>query len=190
MSPDNVAKVKSYLRGLAAFCSNSLRSQVDRVGRLMNAEIESIRSSRASVSALGRLRVKDPEMVVSNETVRQASSTTVSQLGTGSTGDANQDCLEFMRAIFPDDVDEARFYSTVDQNLYTRMQSMTLSIRIGIQFAVVADPMKDLLVDPARVVRDVAVAGVRIAGAPATACLLYTSPSPRDQRGSRMPSSA
>ena len=26
--------------------------------------------------------------------------------------------------------------------------------------------------------------------APLTACLLYTSPSPRDQRGSRMPSSA
>ena len=26
--------------------------------------------------------------------------------------------------------------------------------------------------------------------APAEACLLYTSPSPRDQRGSRMPSSA
>ena len=26
--------------------------------------------------------------------------------------------------------------------------------------------------------------------APAVACLLYTSPSPRDQRGSRMPSSA
>ena len=27
-------------------------------------------------------------------------------------------------------------------------------------------------------------------GAPTTHCLLYTSPSPRDQRGSRMPSSA
>ena len=26
--------------------------------------------------------------------------------------------------------------------------------------------------------------------APVSACLLYTSPSPRDQRGSRMPSSA
>ena len=29
-----------------------------------------------------------------------------------------------------------------------------------------------------------------LAGALAGACLLYTSPSPRDQRGSRMPSSA
>ena len=28
------------------------------------------------------------------------------------------------------------------------------------------------------------------ANTPTTACLLYTSPSPRDQRGSRMPSSA
>ena len=29
-----------------------------------------------------------------------------------------------------------------------------------------------------------------INGAPVSVCLLYTSPSPRDQRGSRMPSSA
>ena len=29
-----------------------------------------------------------------------------------------------------------------------------------------------------------------IGGGPANICLLYTSPSPRDQRGSRMPSSA
>ena len=32
--------------------------------------------------------------------------------------------------------------------------------------------------------------GVNIAGEPVVTCLLYTSPSPRDQRGSRMPSSA
>ena len=33
--------------------------------------------------------------------------------------------------------------------------------------------------------------GVILSGSPAsTTCLLYTSPSPRDQRGSRMPSSA
>ena len=31
---------------------------------------------------------------------------------------------------------------------------------------------------------------VTVGGAPMYACLLYTSPSPRDQRGSRMPSSA
>ena len=34
------------------------------------------------------------------------------------------------------------------------------------------------------------LAAIAIAGAPGTTCLLYTSPSPRDQRGSRMPSSA
>ena len=33
-------------------------------------------------------------------------------------------------------------------------------------------------------------AAMPAAPAPAPACLLYTSPSPRDQRGSRMPSSA
>ena len=32
--------------------------------------------------------------------------------------------------------------------------------------------------------------GVGATAIPFTACLLYTSPSPRDQRGSRMPSSA
>ena len=37
-----------------------------------------------------------------------------------------------------------------------------------------------------RVLNDALVEGMRIVGI----CLLYTSPSPRDQRGSRMPSSA
>ena len=35
-----------------------------------------------------------------------------------------------------------------------------------------------------------ALAGVKAAVAGVEPCLLYTSPSPRDQRGSRMPSSA
>ena len=34
------------------------------------------------------------------------------------------------------------------------------------------------------------IGSMRISGGEPTDCLLYTSPSPRDQRGSRMPSSA
>ena len=37
---------------------------------------------------------------------------------------------------------------------------------------------------------DFKVAGIVIYCAEVVSCLLYTSPSPRDQRGSRMPSSA
>ena len=38
--------------------------------------------------------------------------------------------------------------------------------------------------------RDNCTVTIPTAGGPVDACLLYTSPSPRDQRGSRMPSSA
>ena len=44
--------------------------------------------------------------------------------------------------------------------------------------------------DGAKAVAEVVLAITLEAGANFIACLLYTSPSPRDQRGSRMPSSA
>ena len=40
------------------------------------------------------------------------------------------------------------------------------------------------------VVKPLHVAGIKVVGDFVNNCLLYTSPSPRDQRGSRMPSSA
>ena len=51
-------------------------------------------------------------------------------------------------------------------------------------------PLDALLAEADRALR--VLSGSASAGRPnpATACLLYTSPSPRDQRGSRMPSSA
>ena len=45
-------------------------------------------------------------------------------------------------------------------------------------------------VDQGRVVKGVNFVGIRDAGDPVEICLLYTSPSPRDKRQSRMPSSA
>ena len=41
-----------------------------------------------------------------------------------------------------------------------------------------------------RVMSSLSLLGPRLTGIVTTTCLLYTSPSPRDQRGSRMPSSA
>ena len=40
------------------------------------------------------------------------------------------------------------------------------------------------------ILRELVAVGCAVQVVPATTCLLYTSPSPRDQRGSRMPSSA
>ena len=51
----------------------------------------------------------------------------------------------------------------------------------------IASRNPDIARDPA-IRADLALAGGDVAGA--CTCLLYTSPSPRDQRGSRMPSSA
>ena len=52
--------------------------------------------------------------------------------------------------------------------------------RIGLQSADADDVVQEVLAAVARSVKDWI----------ARSCLLYTSPSPRDQRGSRMPSSA
>ena len=59
---------------------------------------------------------------------------------------------------------------------------------------IAADPVEvdadvvDMIIN--RVIDNAAVAAASLTRAPVSACLLYTSPSPRDQRGSRMPSSA
>ena len=54
------------------------------------------------------------------------------------------------------------------------------------------DPQNNFIPDYGRITayRSANGMGIRLDGGTAYACLLYTSPSPRDQRGSRMPSSA
>ena len=160
------SKVKSYMRGLAAFCSYSMLNNVEVLGTLLNEEITSIKASRAEASAIGRLATNDTDIEIGNETVINASTITLAQISRDATGDSDKDCLNFVRRLFPDHVDAARFRATVDSHLYDRMESLTLGVRIGVAQAALSSPLKDVLGNPTLVASDVAVAGIRIAGAP------------------------
>jgi hypothetical protein len=159
-------KVKSYMRGLAAFCSYSMLNNVEVLGTLLNDEITSIKASRAEASAIGRLATNDTDIEIGNETVINASTITLAQISRDATGDSDNDCLNFVRRLFPDHVDAARFHDTVHTSLYSRMESLTLRVRRGVAQAVLSSPMKDVLGNSTLVASDVAVAGIRIAGAP------------------------
>ena len=50
--------------------------------------------------------------------------------------------------------------------------------------------LQDISQDNLEMVKQLLEKDISANGLPAKVCLLYTSPSPRDQRGSRMPSSA
>lgn len=158
-------KTLSYMRGIAAYCVYSLRANVEPLGGLVQSELTRIRSLKPRATAIGRLATDDDELEVSNDTVKNASTITLSQLAS-STGNASTDCLNFMRQIYPDHVDAARFQATIPDPLYSRIQNMVMGVRVGLAAAVQESPLQEVLLNPSLVANDVATAGVRIAGAP------------------------
>ena len=160
----NVDPTRSYLRGIAAFCSVELRAPVDMLDSLTN-EVSRIRGARPPAAALGRLRTEDTEVSITNETVFEASAVTLGQLQ-GATGDADADCLNYMRAIFPDDVDAMRFDATVAPHLYERLEPMVAATRSAMQQAWLTPPLNAVVQNASLVSEDTRVAGIRIAGAP------------------------
>ena len=71
---------------------------------------------------------------------------------------------------------------------YTCFHSCTLREHLSLSMDVLSDLVSDALFDPVEFDKERQVILQEIMMA--SDCLLYTSPSPRDQRGSRMPSSA
>lgn len=162
----NADRVQSYMRGVAAYCSNSLQGKVASFGRLAG-EVSSIRAYRSNATQLGKIETAgDDDVLIDNETIREATKVTISQLGVNSMGDAETDCLELMRAIYPDEVDDARFKATVDLAFYHRLQALVLSTRVGVSTAVTTSPIKEVVTDPSAVAENVLSTGFRIAGAP------------------------
>ena len=157
----------SYMRGLAAFCTCSMLHNVEVLGSLLNDEMALIKQGRPEASAIGRLAINDTEIEINNETVINASTTTLAQISRQTTNNGDSDCLNFMRKLFPDHVDAARFEATLGGNLYQRMEALTAVVRRGVASAIQKKPMVDVLLNPALVAQDVATAGIRIAGAPA-----------------------
>lgn len=162
---DGPDKVVSYMRGIAAYCVHSLRANVQTLTGPVHRELHSIREAKTQATALGRLEISSDEVVLGNETVRNASTVTLSQLAS-STGSASVDCLDFMRAIFPDHVSAARFEATMTDNLYQRLRTFVDDLRVGLSLAVQETPLKEVLSNPSQVATDVSEATIRIAGAP------------------------
>jgi hypothetical protein len=173
----NVDATRSYLRGIAAFCSVELRAPVDRLGSLTN-EVSRIRGARPPAAALGRLRTEDAEVSVTNETVFEASAVTLGQLQ-AATGDADADCLGYMRGLFPDDVDAMRFDATVAPHLYERLEPMVAATRSAMQQAWLTPPLNAVVQNASLVAEDTRVAGIRIAGAPRGSWAGVARPLPR-----------
>jgi hypothetical protein len=157
--------VKSYLRGLCAFCCVGLLSNVQDVGILTNGEMRSLAAARPHTAAPRRIYTNYSEPV-KNDTGTQAETITVSNLAGHASGNVDADCLHFMRWLFIDDVDAHRFSATVDYRLYERLESLVETLRIGMRDAVMSWPLTDVLTNASHVAHRVRTAGIRIAGAP------------------------
>ena len=88
-----------------------------------------------------------------------------------------------------DQVDE---YATIADVYDLWSSDMTADVPFYVGEAVAAGgPVLEVGVGTGRIALAIAAMGVDVVGIDVSqTCLLYTSPSPRDQRGSRMPSSA
>ena len=91
-------------------------------------------------------------------------------------------------------VDRKKRYGTpllhmIQQNVYSSSRSVSVRVRVRVSSIVVVAVVAVVAVVEVVVVVVVEVVGVVVVVV-VVVCLLYTSPSPRDQRGSRMPSSA
>lgn len=174
---ENPKKAISYLKGLGAFCSfGTFFPFVDydsspvrqSVYARLKAEMQSIRASRPAASAFGRLRqVGDADEASAHGDALKASSVTVaSVVGDGSTGKPGVDCLGLMRLYFIDEVEAAHFERIVPPDLYSRLQSLLVSVRAGIGLAAETAPLNATIANTTTLEGILANAGVRVVGAP------------------------
>ena len=155
----------NYLRGIAAFCSASLLSNVENVGTLISDSLHMIKGSAPPSPSLRQSYTEEHENVI-NQTLLNSTKISLSTLSGYATGDADSDCLQLMRKFFPDDIDESRFAATVDHRLYERLESLVAKARAGMQEAVVSWPLNETLTNASRVASQVERTGIRISGAP------------------------
>ena len=102
-----------------------------------------------------------------NGTVEAASRVGFAQLQTGSDRSVLDSCFSFMRALFADELDEARFESTVPRPLYDRLESAVDTVRQGIETTLGrGGTLEALFFDPSNAIDGVRDSGFRIAGAP------------------------
>lgn len=154
---------KSYLRGVAAFCVFSTQAQVQNMeGGAANAMRSRIRSEGVVSDTFLKTKEREPFAELDNETVSRESSVTFSMVGP----DFASSCVDFMRIIFTDHVDEARFNTIYHGDLYDRMEGLVHKVRKSVAEVVQRSPIAEALASPASVADAVLRTTVKIAGAP------------------------
>ena len=171
-------RARSYVRGIAAYCSYSMLVHVDRSASLdsysdaLAKERAAMRQRRPSAAALGRLRAAADEVIahVDNAAIINASTITFSQLdlqhGPESGSESGTECLRFMRYLFPERVDQARFDAAITPALYARLRTLYLALRASVSAQARVPPVASALDDADAVSDAIAAVKMRIAGAP------------------------
>ena len=174
----NPDRARNYLRGIAAFCSYTMLVQVDRSARLdsysaaLARERAALRRGRPVAAALGRLRAADEaDARVDNASIINASTITFSHLDlqaatTSDGGTGSAECLRFMRYMFPERVDQARFDATITPVLYERLGTLYRAVSTSLRIQTLSLPVSGALADASVVSDAIAAAKMRIVGAP------------------------
>ena len=100
--------------------------------------------------------------------------------------------FDYFRSLTPHSDDGKRVIATIIEELNKDEDGSTIRYNLASKLSPDALVCKDFAGNRVFYAKPVIDLNIRGVNTPATAdtCLLYTSPSPRDQRGSRMPSSA
>ena len=168
--------VDGFLHGVAAVCASTLASSVDRVGGVnVRRLVARIAARKPAASALGRLQTPpvelgsvEPLLEMDNATEYNASAITLSQLVGSPVGNAETDCLEFTRRLFPDRVERQHFELVVPSGLYDRLETLATTLKAAVaQTLRTNEAIRDALVDPDAVATAVEAVRLRIPGAPA-----------------------
>ena len=157
--PDGGAsRARSYIRGLAAYCSYAARSVITGEFGSISAVEQSVRSivaNRPAASALGRLKSTSVEadrfVHVDEHELLNASRVTLSSLSatsvSGATrGNARSACLRAARVAFPDDFDKITFDLMVTPRLHQRLEALDAQIKIAAE-STLEDPLIGSLIE-------------------------------------------
>ena len=173
----SLSSATAYLHGVAGMCAFSMQSTIDVIGYTTRGRAaddrRARRASKPVATALGRIR--PPQTVepfgdldeMNNETMHNATSATLTQLVGSEFTDTESTCRAFARALFPDEMDQVEFSLVITPALYSRLESMTETIRAGIVSVLHNDSrVRATMVDPDLVASDINRVRVRIPGAP------------------------
>ena len=174
MASHDLPLTSAYLHGLAARCAFNLWGALDAqqggVGdldfHLRSRDAKSTTAERPV--ALGRLKPAEPGFALpTNETVVNSTVVTFGKLRASPQGNAEEDCAEMVRFLFPDRLDRMRFGLLVPDRLYAKLETVVSTMKQHVADALNYDlQLQGLNVDTSKVIGHIQNTKVRIPGAP------------------------